>query len=138
MWWPFTLNWKYYTAHGKVYLTQLYVIKIVSDLRHVSGFLQVLLFRTFTLNWKYYTAITNVMTCHSELKVLHSNNLRIEILRFLYEKKLINHWWCLTSLSTIFQLCHGGQFYWCTKQKYLEKTTDMSQVTDNLYHRSSH
>ena len=20
--------------------------------------------------------------------------------------------WCLTSLSTIFQLCHGGQFYW--------------------------
>ena len=21
--------------------------------------------------------------------------------------------WCLTSLSTIFQLCRGGQFYWC-------------------------
>ena len=31
-------------AHGKVYSIQHYVIKFVSDLRHVSGFLQVLLF----------------------------------------------------------------------------------------------
>jgi hypothetical protein len=33
--------------------------------------------------------------------------------------------WCLTTLSTIYR---GGQYYWW------RKTTDLSQVTDKLYH----
>jgi hypothetical protein len=31
-------------------------------------------------------------------------------------------------------LFRGSQFYWWRKQKYTEKTTDLSQVTVKLYH----
>jgi hypothetical protein len=42
--------------------------------------------------------------------------------------------WCLTPILTMLQLYSGGQFYWWRKPEYLEKTSDLPQVNDQLYH----
>ena len=40
--------------------------------------------------------------------------------------------WCLTPLSTIFQVYRADHFYWYRKPEYLKKTTDLSQIRQTL------
>ena len=36
--------------------------------------------------------------------------------------------------ATVFQIYRGGQFYRWRKPEYPQKTNDLSEVTDKLYH----
>jgi hypothetical protein len=54
--------------------------------------------------------------------------------KYIISVKILVGVWCLMPLSTIFHLYRGCQFYWWRKQEYPEKTTDLPQVTDKLYH----
>jgi hypothetical protein len=93
-------------VHGEVYSIH-YMMKLVSDLRQVGGFLRFLPDARLIVD-AFDVPIWYVMV-------------------YIY----IVGFWCLTLLSTIFQLHGDSQCYW---RKKPQKPTDLSQVTHQLHH----
>ena len=64
--------------------------------------------------------------------IIHKNSLIF--IYYIHMKILaVLELWCLTPLSTIFQLYRGCQFY-CGGNRRTQKTINLLQVTDTLYH----
>jgi hypothetical protein len=88
----------------------------------------------FKLIWYLSILVNCLKDCWFEFGKLWPCTTLYDLSWIIKRYYILSSIWCLTSLSTIFQLYGGGQFYWWRKPKYPEKTTDSSQVTDKLYH----
>jgi hypothetical protein len=101
--------------------------------------LNVSLMNTFRRHLHYYLSYKCMVLTYSWVNI--NEILRKDLLSFnFWSSGLISVYlqrlWLrsLTPLSTILQLFRGGQLYLSKQSEYQEKTIDLPQVTDKLYH----
>ena len=82
----------------------------------------------FTAWWPGF--VLKKIICNFKIVVRQKCGLWVFRTKFKNRVTLI---WYFMPLSSIFQLYCGNQFYW-RKLEYSEKTIDLPQVTDKLYH----
>jgi hypothetical protein len=75
--------------------------------------------------WRSFLMIYVMIICVYCFKII---SLKLVVSIDILDDFLKIAWWCLL------QLHRGGQFYWWRKPLDPEKTTDLLQVTDKLYH----
>ena len=69
-------------------------------------------------------SITTTALSNALINYEYSNEKPIQLSMFV--------WWCLMTLSTIFQLYRDGQFYWW-RNRSTRVENHLSEVTDKLY-----
>ena len=90
----------------------------------------------FIFQWSCIVAVFWLLFCQPSSVVLsfvHCIICPSSSYGFWFQVSRLSGLWCLTLLSTIFQLYRDCQFYWWRKPEYSEKTADLSQVTGKLY-----